>query len=715
MTAPPARTLDTPRWRMPAFQVVAGLTALLFLTNLRLLPAPWVLLPGELGAPNPELLRWHDATMGAVSGILGGGCLLVLALRPLTNILLLQFEAVATLVGVLIIAPVTGPYIFLIALPILLLVALYPARRALLDVSRAQPISRPLLGLTLVTALLLAPDIGRSLNAQLQGLGGELATSGAWIANVEHSVLLLLAGGLASTKRPGWQVLGMLVGLVYLYLGAAAFSVPQHPGSWGSAGGSLALVVGALYVAATVREVAASSSGRSGCRVGNRPARSAYRTPRSACAGTDLLHAAPGLGVQWTPGAARSATGRTTARRNASMDVQDALARAALAPEHRSPGAGKTRRSGSRRHLAQVGMLVLVLLTIGAFAVAVPLRWRELATLCSGAACADGQLTPESARALKARGLPAGFPAAYTLGLEVSAAVMFFTAGLLVYWRRSSERIALVVALALVLFGATYNSVLEALATRYGVLATPVALLENLAFVLFFVCFYLFPDGRFTPRWTLPLAAGWGVLATLGTVVPGSVLNAQRWPSALNAAILGGLLLSAAGAQVYRYRRVSGPLERQQTKWVLLGFLVASVGFLAVVLLDVRYGWSTDDSAPNGLVAFTILYACLESRPAVVGTGDCALSPVGHRSDHQPHAGLRRAQRRGGGPVCADRRLSRCGVSDATQPARLAGCNGSGCRAVSTAARAAAAWREPAAVRRPRRALHRARAPWSTP
>ena len=194
MTAPPAPTLDTPRWRMPAFRVVAGLAALLFLTNLRLLPAPWVLLPGEFGAPNPDLLRRHDATMGAVSGILGGGCLLALAWRPLANILLLQFEAVATLVGVLIIAPVTGPYIFLIALPIVLLVALYPARRALLDVSRAQPPSRLLFGLTIVTALLLAPDIVRSLNAQLQRLGGELASSGAWIANVEHSVLTSAVG-----------------------------------------------------------------------------------------------------------------------------------------------------------------------------------------------------------------------------------------------------------------------------------------------------------------------------------------------------------------------------------------------------------------------------------------------------------------------------------------------------------------------------------------
>jgi len=36
-------------------------------------------------------------------------------------------------------------------------------------------------------------------------------------------------------------------------------------------------------------------------------------------------------------------------------------------------------------------------------------------------------------------------------------------------------------------------------------------------------------------------------------------------------------------AQIYRYARVSGPMERQQTKWVVFGVAVAVVGALATI------------------------------------------------------------------------------------------------------------------------------------
>src|SRR5688572_31702824 len=37
----------------------------------------------------------------------------------------------------------------------------------------------------------------------------------------------------------------------------------------------------------------------------------------------------------------------------------------------------------------------------------------------------------------------------------------------------------------------------------------------------------------------------------------------------------------AVGSQLYRYRHVSTPAERQQTKWVVFGVLAAGLGVLA--------------------------------------------------------------------------------------------------------------------------------------
>ncbi len=46
-----------------------------------------------------------------------------------------------------------------------------------------------------------------------------------------------------------------------------------------------------------------------------------------------------------------------------------------------------------------------------------------------------------------------------------------------------------------------------------------------------------------------------------------------------------GFLGSLVVAQVYRYRWVSGPVERQQTKWVVFGLALALVGFATLITL----------------------------------------------------------------------------------------------------------------------------------
>lgn len=255
-------TLATPTvkrrdWRTIVFIVLAGIVALLMLTNLRMVTAPWVPLAwypnDDPRLLNPELHRWHDAMWGAVAGILEGGTLLSLLWRPREKPLLVQFMALLIVVGTPLILAFE-PSIWYVPLVIASVIAAYPAPRALLDFSRAGPLSRPLLALSLVAALLLAPYMGRLLLWQIQGVGGEHATANQWISDVDHTLFLVLAGILASTKRPGWRTLGMLIGVVYLYLGVAALVLPNHAGSWGVTGGILALIGGLLYIIATIRE-----------------------------------------------------------------------------------------------------------------------------------------------------------------------------------------------------------------------------------------------------------------------------------------------------------------------------------------------------------------------------------------------------------------------------------------------------------------------------
>jgi hypothetical protein len=91
------------------------------------------------------------------------------------------------------------------------------------------------------------------------------------------------------------------------------------------------------------------------------------------------------------------------------------------------------------------------------------------------------------------------------------------------------------------------------------------------------VLLFVFPDGRFVPRWTRWVGAFAVVEVISSAIFPGSFLVDP--PQAINVSSFVGLWAICSFAQVYRYRRVSGPVERQQTKWLVFGVaaLVASL------------------------------------------------------------------------------------------------------------------------------------------
>jgi hypothetical protein len=65
---------------------------------------------------------------------------------------------------------------------------------------------------------------------------------------VNLSIALVFASLLASTRKPGWKPLTIIIGIAYLYLGTAALTVPDQPGSWGITGGIVSLIGGIAYL-----------------------------------------------------------------------------------------------------------------------------------------------------------------------------------------------------------------------------------------------------------------------------------------------------------------------------------------------------------------------------------------------------------------------------------------------------------------------------------
>ena len=126
---------------------------------------------------------------------------------------------------------------------------------------------------------------------------------------------------------------------------------------------------------------------------------------------------------------------------------------------------------------------------------------------------------------------------------------------------------------------------------------------------LFFLWLYLFPNGRAVPRrllWILGPVLGLFMvsflLSTAGMLLPEASTLARAAASIgpIASTLIAPLFLMVLGAQVYRYFRVSGAVEREQTKWFVFGLVVA---FLLSVLID----WVADVPSEIGTLMFVAL------------------------------------------------------------------------------------------------------------
>lgn len=173
------------------------------------------------------------------------------------------------------------------------------------------------------------------------------------------------------------------------------------------------------------------------------------------------------------------------------------------------------------------------------------------------------------------------------------AGLLFFVAvALFIAWRQSDDWIALCVSATLLLLTVAihyggynenyfwypypWDKLLPLLDSVSGLLGV------GLVLVLFFV----FPDGRFVPRALHWLAAAPLVLVLpylAGLFQPGAQVEAL-WLASLGVVLT--LMVAAAVAQAYRYRRVSNALQRAQTRWVVFGWIGAVAGILVLLPLQ---------------------------------------------------------------------------------------------------------------------------------
>jgi len=210
-------------------------------------------------------------------------------------------------------------------------------------------------------------------------------------------------------------------------------------------------------------------------------------------------------------------------------------------------------------------------------------------TVCEGAGCSIFQLSSKEAADLSGIGISVQlYAAVVTILIALQFLTFFAIGGYLCYYGRK-DVVAVFVSLLLISTGVSLGAQPEAIAASPNV-ASHYHWLGFAGYSYLFFAF-LYPDGRFHPRWMI-VPATIGLIGTVGMYAfEGSFLDPNVWPIQLRTVTFLGIHAMLAASQIYRYRRTSTDDQRRQTRWfvVSLAIFVGAVGF-SLSLQNVEHG-----------------------------------------------------------------------------------------------------------------------------
>jgi hypothetical protein len=297
-------------------------------------------------------------------------------------------------------------------------------------------------------------------------------------------------------------------------------------------------------------------------------------------------------------------------------------------PRHITHASGHVAAHGRWYAALRLLCALVCVIVIALDAISLPAAYTLLQSPCAPCAPNGIQFTVDQINAVKAAGISVQAFALYTVILIAVTQFTFSGLGALLFIRRSDDGMALITSLTLVTFGgAAFTGTLQALPSINTLFAAPVYTLNVIGQVSFFVFLYLFPNGRWVPRWTVIPAVIWLLVWVLPAMPSSSPMVQAFAAMATTEPVFIALILSVVAAQIYRYWRVSSLHERHQTKWVVFGIGLGLVGFLTVIILGnillpsqvtnnpiLTLGVNTLDYAFFLLIPISIAIAVLRSR-----------------------------------------------------------------------------------------------------
>lgn len=258
---------------------------------------------------------------------------------------------------------------------------------------------------------------------------------------------------------------------------------------------------------------------------------------------------------------------------------------ASLSGHFQEEEAASSRIQGSWLVVARVAWAVIFSISLIHLVASIPTSFRLLERVCNTSGC----LSPKNIQELHEMGISLEAGVTYVLSLEVLFALVGYFVGCLIFWKKSDERIGLFVSIMLISFSSVaFSSYVDSFSKVFPIWNALVTFLAFLGESCFFLFLYIFPDGRFIPRWTssigllIVIVLGYFYIAiqlpTLPFLAKLLISTQIFWVLAL--------FLFGLGIQLYRYWRISNRIQRQQTKLVVLGTSIAIMLYSAQAIVS---------------------------------------------------------------------------------------------------------------------------------
>jgi len=246
-------------------------------------------------------------------------------------------------------------------------------------------------------------------------------------------------------------------------------------------------------------------------------------------------------------------------------------------------GERDTRLHGRWLFFARFFWGVIAIFELAAFVDNISGAVTQLRVPCTSS-CTIQQLSAAAISTLQHAGLSLGDYIAFYLAVILISTLLCYTIAAILLWRRSDDWMALLVSLMLLSFGPGLISIGFRFSQWFGPAVAPYvsSLLDQINLTILLLVFFLFPNGRFEPRWTR-----WFIWLQVCLSIFLVFFPRLTSDSGSLIAVLGFrvILISPIIAQVYRYRRVSTPAERQQTKWVVYSLVVSITAVVALLAI----------------------------------------------------------------------------------------------------------------------------------